>query len=454
MDSPINRIDELLSGMLDGVLSEADSRELGRAMAKDPSLEMRLDELAAVRKALMSGRSTQTLRPDFAGFVTLAAKKRASELDGSVPEWLLSDADSAKPSKKSSAPSIFVLGSRSWIFAGALSLAALLAFFFFPFPKPAPQGVVFVPDVSNPEQELVVSDPSPELPRPERGSADELLNGKIDASIARSEQSLRIFESPEEIKTAETGLPSAEDRTTIEEPIVSPVMDAANINVIAKSSPKELQSPTENETKSKKPFYMVVLDISLDQQTVEERVLERILEKYGIVYTDDLVLNDEQIQNLEKSQWVGNPNVIKQNVGDLEIPKQELANSKNSGTEEKMGVLFLRSTAKKLGSAVQEIVDDSVSFPDFGLDMVMGDEPARLLVDQLSTVQVAESAGGFAGRLFHPASRKDPSPFTATSSRKRMSDASRGKFKGAMVSMLPDHEAMSNILILLRPAKK
>ena len=34
MDSPINRIDDLLSGMLDGMLSEDESIELDREMVK------------------------------------------------------------------------------------------------------------------------------------------------------------------------------------------------------------------------------------------------------------------------------------------------------------------------------------------------------------------------------------------------------------------------------------
>ena len=52
MDSPIKNIDEMLSGMLDGMLTEAESVELDREMAKNPSLTGQLNELAKLKQSL------------------------------------------------------------------------------------------------------------------------------------------------------------------------------------------------------------------------------------------------------------------------------------------------------------------------------------------------------------------------------------------------------------------
>ena len=90
MDSPIKNIDELLSGMLDGMLSEADLVDLKREMADDPSLKGRLDDLAVLRRSLFSSRSTSSLRPEFASSITLAAKRRAAEMGSNAPAWLAS----------------------------------------------------------------------------------------------------------------------------------------------------------------------------------------------------------------------------------------------------------------------------------------------------------------------------------------------------------------------------
>ena len=55
------QLEELLSGMLDGVLSEDEQRQLESAMQSDPSIAVRLEELAELRRSLLRGRSVGCL---------------------------------------------------------------------------------------------------------------------------------------------------------------------------------------------------------------------------------------------------------------------------------------------------------------------------------------------------------------------------------------------------------
>ena len=200
----------------------------------------------------------------------------------------------------------------------------------------------------------------------------------------------------------------------------------------------------------------MVFDLTIEPQAVENRVIEKILDKYGIVFTDDLVLSENQLANLEEAQWVGKPETIKQGVGDIPVSEKDLVDSKPVLSDEKMGILFLQCTARNLDSALGEMILDIDNFPSFSLDMAQ-EESVRLLVQQLSDIQVADSPNGFAGRLAVASSRGNPTPFAAASPRgKPMPKPIRNSFKGLTGasltgSTLPEHQEMSNVLFLLRP---
>ncbi len=446
MDFPISRIDELLSGMLDGMLSEAEYVELDREMAKNPSLEVRLDELTAIRRSLMSGRSTKNLSPDFARSVTIAAMKRADELAARASKRDASE-ESGIPLEETFGPKLSVPTAdagrlRVWLSASALSICALVLVFLFASPTPERQGIVFVPDLNEPSLEQPATKVPDIIPDPAKdvfaqSGSDLPVQKDVKVPAVSGAKVADIAPSVKANRTAEFGTTekTLKDPNSTEAIAGQPRLLRSPTQVLV-DNPTE--SPTEKPAATKKLFLLAIMDISLDPQAVENRVLERILEKYGIVYTDDLVLNDMQVETLSNSRWVGNP-----------------ANSKTTEEVERMGVLFLRSTANKLGSAVAEIVQNLADFPECTMSMVDGGESAKLLVDQLSEIQVAESPNGFAGRLQIPSARGNPAPFIASSSLANpMSKSVRKDYKGPVAYMLPDHEVMSNYLILLRPAKK
>ncbi|MEI6526860.1 MAG: hypothetical protein WCP62_12585 [Planctomycetota bacterium] len=88
------QIEEWLSGMLDGALSEEEQQQLDIAMQNDPSIAERLEELASLRRSLLRGRSVGRLGAAFPERVVQAARERASQMDA-PPAWVLPDAPNA-----------------------------------------------------------------------------------------------------------------------------------------------------------------------------------------------------------------------------------------------------------------------------------------------------------------------------------------------------------------------
>ncbi len=321
MDSPIKNIDKLLSGMLDGMLSEADLVELEREMADNPSLKGRLDDLAVLRRSLLSGRSTSSLRPDFASSITLAAKKRAAEMGSDAPAWLAAP-EFLVPFQKTLAPNaVDSVPWRAWIFAGGLTLAATLLFVFMSFPKVDRPEIVSIPGGG---EKIAVVDTVGTIEAPDAPAtpdAKKLSDGNPEKILVAEADSTPVKSKNDPADAA------ARVETVVSNPTPLDARQADAVVFNLKDKPKEKSNQKEI------PFYTVVMDVSIDPTAVENRTLERILEKYNIVYTDDLIINEAQLKNLEDSKMVG-----------------IVANS-----EEKMGVMFLRSTGRQLDLALQDI---------------------------------------------------------------------------------------------------
>lgn len=440
MESPIKNLDELLSGMLDGVLSEAELIDLKREMANNPSLQGRLDDLSLNRRALVSGRSTQLLRPDFASSVTLAAKKRASEMGSEAPEWLVPSKTSAQVQKARSPRALDSVPSRQWVFAG-LALAASLLIAFLALPRADRQGMVRVPDVVPKVDSMATNDPGSV---PEEQTAKPLTTTQIASTPVATNP---VASNPELAPTDSVASRLPVDDSSKLDASKDRVLDpSATSTTVANLSqrPSDVRGPrngnavelsqevSDKSVPNPKLYFTLVLDVSIDPQAVENRTLERILEKYDIVSTDDLIVNDEQLKQLEESKLVG-----------------ITANS-----DEKMGVMFLRSTAKKLDLAMVDIINQFEDFPEFAMD-VTTDRSALMLVNQLGSIRVAEAISDTASRLLLAKAPGRNSPFASSARRgKPMDNASREKFKGGVVLANPARDEISYALLLLRPAKK
>ena len=429
MDSPTTDIAQLLSGMLDGVLTEPEANVLSREMAKDPSLGLQLESLKVARQSLRIGRSAVLLRPDFAESVTFAAKKRATEMGENAPAWLVSSEPAITLAPSPTDSSYW----RGWLFAGGLSLAATVLFLVFSFSKTERQGFVAIPEVIAPEDEkTALSDSEVGVEAPKLETLRPLETKPIEL-LAQSENQLRAQPS---------------DIASVTPRIVSESVAASTQSNETLATPKSKRSTTV-------PTFTMIVDFSIAPEALEAKVLEKILEKHSIVFTEELVLNDAQLKMLEESNYVGNiENTLKVTelfgIDASRIPKVAM----KQNTEEKLGVLFLRSSAKNLGMAMTEIFQSVDQFPDCALE-ISTDKSAQQLVAQLSSIQVAETTAGVAKRLSF-AGAQGSSPFASAEKRgKPMSPDKRAKFKAPNPSILTADQAnMSNALFLLRPAKK
>lgn len=424
MEFPPSTIDELLSGMLDGALSEREARELTRAMMADPTLQNRLDELSHSRTALLKGRSRGRLGSGFSGKVTELARSRAKEMGNDAPEWLRSkpndpvrssefapDVARANVARENVArPNVArKLELRPWLYAGALTTAAIFVFVFASFPKTEPDKLGFL-EPYKPEQDLI--------------PWKELLPDTTPPSLEKdSDKSFAQRDPPKDSSPTNPTFPDGEFRA---EPNPAPKPPNLNPGQVDPSSP------------SKKFFFTMVLDITVDKVARENRALESIFEKYGIVYADDLVIDADQLKALEDSKLVDSTNGA----------KSELDDPANGVKSEKIGVMFLGATGEKLRLAITDIFDQNKDFPDFSLDMSF-EKSAELLVKQLSGIKVDDEASGVVQQLLPPDS-KDTARSFSTSPRKA---GAKRLVKLPLPSLLSDSLEKSYLLLLIRSAK-
>ncbi len=440
MEFPPTNIDELLSGMLDGALSEREARELSRAMIADPTLQNRLDELSHSRTALLKGRSRGRLGSDFSCKVTELARARAKEMGKDAPEWLRSKPNEPVRSSESARPEVarpevarkverkFEL--RPWLYACALATAAIFVFVFASVPKTEPDGQMAV----NLDEKLRIleSDKSEQDLIPFK----DLLDGSTPSSLP--------FDPNKSLVQRYIPKDSAPNVKTVAMPELLPGKTTfldGQFRADSNPAPKPLNlnlGQVDPSSPPKEFFFTLVLDITVDKVALENRALESIFEKYGIVCADDLVINADQLKALEDSKLVDSTNGA----------PSELVDSTNLATSEKIGVMFLGSTDEKIDRAVTDIIAQYKDFPEFSLSM-SSDKSAGLLVKQLSGIKIDDEAIGVVQRLLPPNS-KDSAPSFLTSPRKA---GTKRLERFSLPSNSSESREKSYLLLLIRSAK-
>ncbi len=418
-------IDELLSGMLDGVLSDDEVRQLEDAMSADPSVGKRLDELSRLRTGLLSGRSRSKLGAEFAGKVLKLSQERAIEMGSECPTWLGSRQGESARSKLAKSKVADQPSKLPWVYGVVLASAAVFALVYASLPgrdaqsnlaesswqesKAAPED-----SSGNPSSLLAPNQPdsgSRETTVPEFSSTKPSIVG----SIAQNEPS-------------RTSVPSSKPTTS--NLVINSRSDYSNtvVNLGLKADPNQNKTKPEFDLPSEKMFAMVI-DISIDKVAIENRALESILKSHDVVYAEDLIINAEQLAELEDSQFIGRANAVE---------------------SEKMGVMFVRAPMDKLSLAIEEISDRYKDFPEFTMDLAY-DSSLKLLMKQLSGIKVAEGKSGVALNLAPPQSSRSSLPFTASVRKSGM--FSREMMKKGTSKVLPETQQMSYLLLRFRAAK-
>ena len=431
MESPLPNFDELLSGMLDGILSDEEMRQLDKAMADDSSLQKRLDEISWLRIALLSGRTRSTLGPEFAKKVSMQSRSRARQMGLQCPEWFRSnDHDDTTTNTSNSKPYANV-NWRPWMYGGVLATAAVFAIVFTWVPAPERQGLISqipaeIPIDDDKSRQVVIepnnfekkNDASPILAAEPIAPSREQPDGSSKSETIAAAPPIETFA---ESKPIQPEIPLASQST--KQPGKSPFPADQRLNDILNYAKSKLDADLKTDN-----LLTLVLDITIDKAAMESHVLESIFERHGIAYAEDLSINSEQLAALEASQLTGKA---------------------NTSQSDRMGVVFIRAVANRLSLAMRDISDRYNDFPKFSVD-IANDNSVDLLVKQLSGIKVAAGKEGVARPLLPPLSLRSSLPFTSSTRKDGM--LSREMMKKGTGVPLPESHEFSNVLLLIRAA--
>lgn len=454
MDFPNNNFDELLSGMLDGMLSDQELRVLEQAMADDPSLEVKLEELAASRSALLRGRSRGRLGPEFAKSIRLVARERAAAMGPDAPAWLVPidfqrPGSLAKPAAQESISPLETIPAfkRAWVYT-CVSLAAVFALIFVFIQEPVKQGLVQLdPKATNTSEasDLKVIEKAEELlaaspNATEKSNEDTLLNEELlsqNAALPDMESAIASLNTENQAGTTTETM--ATDDSTIAAPTESPTASVASVdpaggvkeadraNAVASTEPKKSKTKkSKNET-----FLTAAIYITMDEVALQNRALESILEEHGVAYSSDHVLSDEELKRLSQSG--------------LATPAQD-------EQEGNVQVLFLKSTVENIGFATESMLEQKKDFPQCRLEMTE-DASAGNLVKQLSSIEVAEGSKGFARRIVPAGTSGSGRPFVVSNWRSGSTPMPKSSGSSLSPEMIAMRQQAGYALLFVRTAK-
>jgi len=417
-------IDELLSGMLDGVLSDDEVRQLEGAIAADPSVGKRLDELSRLRTALLSGRSRSRLGAEFAGKVLKLSQERAIGMGSECPTWLGSRQGESAHSKLAKSRVADQPSKLPWVYGVVLTSAVVFALVYASLPgRDAQRNLA--------ESSWLENKAAPE--EPSENSRSLLAENQPDIGLHEtmvpesSSTKTSIVDSIAKNEPLKTTVPSS-NHTTLNLAINShPNFSTAVVNFSKADLNHNIIIP-EFFLPSER-MYALVIDVSIDNVAIENRALESILKSHDVVYADDLMINAELLAALEDSQFIGRANAVE---------------------SEKMGVMFVRAPMVKLSLAIEEIAANYKDFPEFSMDIAY-DISVRLLMNQLSGIKVAEGNNGVVLNLAPPQSSKSSLPFTA--SVRKAGVFPREMMKKETSKVLPETREMSYVLLRFRASK-
>lgn len=463
MDLPNPNLDELLSGMLDGTLSDQELRLLERAMADDPSLELKFEEMSTARNALLRGRSRGRLGPDFARSVVAQARQQALVMGPDAPEWLVpqeferpnvrkNPAAAPAPRPMDNIPAV----KRFWVYS-CVGLAAGLALLFVLIREPQNQGLALLdpkPSITSAESELAVIEKAEEILAASPGATENAYfgtdSGNVPGSLqdvspqstlaaANTQSTLATANTQSTVATASPEVDKSPTQKKQADQIASSStpskMEAVQPTTVASSEPTTVASAEPKKTKPKKTkvdsYLTTAIYITIDDVAMKNRALEIILEEYGIVYSTDHVLNDDELSRLAESGLVSK--IEEQSQGNLQV-------------------LFLKSTVENIGLAMETINRQDKDFPQLLMSMTT-DPSASKLAKQLSQIEVAESPKGFAKRIVPSSGDAGNYPFVV--SLWRNGNAPLPKNAGAPLSplMIAERQQMAYALIFIRPSE-
>ena len=385
------QLDELLSGMLDGVLTEDELRQLESAMQNDPSIAAQLEELADLRRSLLRGRSVGRLGPDFSKRILQAAQDRAQTLE-SPPAWILPDHPNAALPASESTPSIdfnsdfnsdydsefevqestnrstfkrtrnarpvvaqtiisnyetssATLRDRVLRFWGP-SLLAVVAFgaLFFSLPKLAPV---------DPSQSPTAVSGNPVIPDPDPIQSDPSGVKPIGPSTSN------IASAPAEALPATSAIAVPKEGGVV-------------------AGEKMANDDGADKPAANREMFTLVAEVHIDSLADENQMLKQLLEQYELIVSSDLNLDRSQVDALIASKIIGSPGA--------------------TGDTSEASLYFLKAKAKQIDGFLVTVQSQYEDFPYYQLNLTT-DKSVKVLVDQLAMVSDSTAGASAAHRL-------------------------------------------------------
>ncbi len=423
---PLPNIDELLTGLLDGNLSEGELRQVEAAMAADSTLEKQLETLRKMRSDLLIHRPKGRLGADFAKRVTAMAEERART---KAPHSVPIGAPIGAP-KLRLAP---------WIYSGAAS-AAVIACIMLAMPSDSKvQPLIAKTNVPAETQSATPGEIPAAGPLESQLKVSEPLvaDGTVrkpnsPVVIKELEQTNSLAGVLPQSKNDETRKDEAQKKDTGSGPASTENPDTPNVASNSKDNPYNEKSLKNAKAKlapnlTTKNMLTLVVDVSLTKGAIENGVLESILSRHDIAMTEQQILTAEEISNLEKTSLAGKP--VDDGSGEI-------------------GIMFIRAPGTNVNQAIADILQEEKSFPQVGMDIQM-DDALKAFVTELSAIRVIPERKGQARHL--RTSKESLMPFAEGS--KKLSPLKLKNEKSGLSAILKaDTRAMSNALLIIRQA--
>lgn len=455
------KLEELLSGMLDGVLSEDEQRQLDAAMKSDPAIAERLEALTNMRRSLLRGRSVGRLGPDFSKRILQAAKERAEALEA-PPAWILPDHPNAVPASgiqsglesdneeleevsratvkrtKNSRPVVAQAMLSTYetrsatlrerilkVWGPSLLAVTALGALFLALPKISPVDPNGPPIAV--QDNPVLADPDPVQTDPALISPAEKLSPNEISSIASSEQGNSkandlVPEKPSSdvVKTGSNGA-LAETKPMLSDP-------AAN-NVAQGDTPKDVNG---GNTVAAPPngWLTLIAEIQPDARAVDDDILNGLLERFEIIVSKDLSLDKAQTDTLIANKLIGGVQA--------------------TDGSDKTTVYFLKAKGAQIDGFLGAVEAQYKDFPKYRLNLST-DPNVRKLADQLGFVSDSATDNAAMHRLLLGIEGQTPTTQAAASKEQGpVVDLDRRKASKGVMGLKQAEEMRSYLLLLVR----
>lgn len=387
-----HQIEEWLSGMLDGALTEQEQRQLELAMQNDPSIAELLEQMAELRRSLLRGRSVGRLGADFSKRVVQAAQRQAAQLD-SPPAWVLPGAPNARePAGQEPLEDSESLWSETYS----------------KVQRPVPEALDIHP--VGRRQKAIVRGlmGSHEEPQRDPGTIRGRLvrvwlpslavvaalcvlllalprSGPTDPSQPDSVVSVMPLDVPNEPTHQENFVPDRSlagspetEPSKMQLPATEPLGNGLNAG---SKSPSVVSVPVVEQNKPVAGAkYILIAEIEVDPIAEQDGMLSQLLDKYEIVFSADAPLSKIDFDTLVASKVIKNPVVD---------PALKVDGST---------VCYLvKSNPKRLDSFLTDVEKQYLDFPSYRLNL-SADPNVYELMDHLDGVT---DSSNVAKRLFY-----------------------------------------------------